>query len=1080
MKTFVRYSLKQVVFINVVFVLLIVAGVYCLFTTPVENMPPVDIGRVFINTVYYGASAEDVEKLVTKEIEDAIDGLENVEYIRSRSLRNYSSVDVKFIDDSDYESLYDDLRFRVLNIKDELPAEVDDPAFFYIDTQVWMPVIVVDILGDIPNHSLKLLGDELKTNILHINGVREVDLSGEYRKEFHVSLNPEKLRALGVTFNQAAEAIRSANTKKPTGRFREGTSAYMLDAGKRVASQEDVLNIVVRRDGDGNFIRVRDLVTTARISHRDPDVIASVNGKNSLSLLVKKEDSGNAITIAEHVKKLSGNFAEVHKDDGISVAFTWDSTIEIHDSIRTLSGNLILGLILVMLVLWLTLGFRNAMLTAIGLPFSFLVVAIIMKFTTLTINTISIFSFVLVSGIIVDDAVIILENVYRHMQMGKNPKEAIVDGMAEIMLPVISSALTTIMAFVPMLIMTGSTGEFFSVIPKAVSFALGASLIEALIILPIHILEWGPKKNTHPVSYTQNTGQHLSSGVFAPLWKLYYRILGILLRNKLKTISLLSGVFLLALMILFLSITGKVPLIKVKFFPGSFFRYHVPVIMPRGSAIEHTDEFVRALSKFISSLGDKQALAIAGTAGRYEDKDYALHIGHHYGQVVVTLPKEKDRELPENPKNDLMLHLEYIREKAHEFINEQYKDNPQKPVVSVFPESTGPPVGRPVNIRIAGDTMENVLAATNTIMDYIRSNEKFSDLTDLSDNREKPQKVVKYTPKLEAAYEFGLSPGEISSLVAGTLNGRYAGEFRTSDEEVDLLIRLARKDDEGNFMKAGISTPSDILDIPLIEHSASPVFLRDIVEIQYADEPDIKTRYNGNPAITITSDIKAGSRLSTSRVQVLVKRFFDTIANRYQGVTVDFGGEFESTSRSYTSLVFAFLIAILAIYVILATQFKDYLQPLIILSAVTFSIIGVTFGMFVTQSTFTVGSFLAVIGLAGVAVNDSLILIDFINVRRREGMSVRDAVTDACSLRMRPVLITTITTILGLLPMAIGIPRKSITWAPMATAFVTGLSSATILTLLIIPVLYELSERLKNIFRQVTGKEQGRSISQGV
>jgi HAE1 family hydrophobic/amphiphilic exporter-1 len=1071
MRPVVRYTLKQVVFINVVFVLLIVGGVYSLFTTPVENMPPVDIGRVFISTGYYGASADDVEKLVTKKIEDALDGLENIEFIQSRSLRNYSSVDVKFIDDSDYESLYDELRFRVLNIKNELPSEVDDPVFFYLDTQQWMPVIVVDLVGDLPNRSLKLLAEELKTSILHIQGVREVNLLGVYKKEFHVSLDPVKLSKYGLTFNKVSEAIASANTKIPTGRFRKNRSEYMLDAGSRLSSQQEILNVVVRRDGDGNFIRLRDVVTTAMIDYRDPDVISSVDGLNSLSLLVKKEDKGNSIKIAEVVRKLSSQFEDAHKKDGVSVKFTWDSTNEIHDAVRTLSGNMILGMALVIIVLWLTLGFRNAMLTAIGLPFSFLCVVIIMKFTHVSINTISIFSFVLVTGIIVDDAVIILENVFRHMQMGKTAKNAIIDGVAEVMLPVTSTALTTILAFVPMLIMTGSTGEFFSVIPKAVSFALAASLLEALVILPIHILDWGPKGISRSFSTGQDMPSHLGSGIFAPFWKLYRKLLDILLDHKIKTLALLSGVFLIAVAILALSITGRVPLIKVKFFPGSFFRYHIPIIMPRGSSIEHTDKTVRDLSKFILSLGQKQALAVSGTAGRYEDDDYSLHFGHHYGQAIVTLPPEKEREFPENPGNDLMVHLAYIREKVNDYIDEKYKGSAQKPVAKVFPENTGPPVGKAVNIRISGNTTEEAVKATDRIMVYLESEEEFSDLIDLGDNRAAFQKVVYYTPKQEAVFEYGLSPGDTTALVAGTLHGRYAGEFRTADEEVDLRVRLARQDDAGNVRGAGISIPSDILDVPVIEHSSSPVYLRDIVEMRYGFEPDIKTRYNGKPTITISSDIKDGSRLSASRGQLLVKKYFEKIAGEYPGVTLNFGGEFESTSRSYTSLSFAFLIAILGIYVVLASQFKDYFQPIIIISAVAFAVIGVSFGMFFSRSTFTVGSFLAVIGLAGVAVNDSLILIDFVNVRRREGRPMREALLDACSLRMRPVLITTVTTILGLLPMAIGIPRKSIAWSPMATAFVTGLSSATILTLLIVPVEYELVEKLRLFLRRISGKE---------
>ncbi len=531
-----------------------------------------------------------------------------------------------------------------------------------------------------------------------------------------------------------------------------------------------------------------------------------------------------------------------------------------------------------------------------------------------------------------------------------------------------------------------------------------------------------------------------------------------------------SAIFLLALLILGLSVTGIVPLINVKFFPGSYFRYHLAVIMPAGTSIERTDAVVRDLSRFIVSMGSKQALTASGAAGFYEDEDYSLHSGHRYGQVVVTLPEEKERDFPENPGNDLMLHLDYIREKVNDFIDRKYGDSGLKPYLKVFPENTGPPTGKAVNIRISGNTMDEVVRAADALKQYLGSGEEFSGLQGLEDNRATSQRVVKYIPRQEAVFEFGLTPRAATSLVAGALNGRYAGEFRSRDEDVDLLVRLARADDPGNSRGTGISEPADILDVPVIESSSSPVLLRDLVEIKYMNEPTIRTRYNGKPAITISSDIKAGSNLSPSRVQVLVKRFFEDIAGEHPGVTISFGGEFESTKRAYTSLVFAFFIALLCIYMVLSSQFKDYFQPLIIISAVAFALIGVVFGMFITRSTFTIGSFLAVVGLAGVAVNDSLILIDFMNRRRRAGTPLREAVIAACSVRMRPVLITTVTTMLGLLPMAIGIPDKSVAWAPMATAFVTGLSSATLLTLLIVPVEYELSETLRLFLRRATGR----------
>ncbi|MBF0203784.1 MAG: efflux RND transporter permease subunit [Desulfamplus sp.] len=495
MKSFVNFTLKQTVFLNVVFVILTVAGVFSLLTTPVENMPPVDMGKVFITTIYYGASADDVENLVTNEIEDALDGLENVEYIQSRSRRNASSVEVKFLDDTDYEALYDELRFRVLNVKKKLPQGADDPMFFYVDTKMWIPVIVVNLIGDLGNRTLKLLSDELKSNLIKIDGVQAVKIAGEYEKEFHVTIDPEKLRDLGVTFSEVADAIRSYNTRIPTGRFKKGSRNMMLDTGNTLDSQQDILDVVVRRDGDGNYIHVRDLTIASGVSHRDPDTISSVNGQSTISLLVQKEDSGNSVSIAEKVKEMATAFEASHKTDDLSIVVTYDSTVEINDSVKTLGGNLILGMSMVVLILWITLGFRNAMLTAIGIPFSFMVTLIIVKYSGQSINTISLFSFVLVSGIIVDDAIIVVENVYRHFEMGKSLRESVVDGVSEVILPIASAALTTVLAFLPMLIMTGTTGDFFSVIPKAVTFALIASLFEAVFCLPVHILDWGPKKH---------------------------------------------------------------------------------------------------------------------------------------------------------------------------------------------------------------------------------------------------------------------------------------------------------------------------------------------------------------------------------------------------------------------------------------------------------------------------------------------------------------------------------------------------------------------------------------------------------
>ncbi len=1068
MRNVVKYSIRQTVFINLIFIILTVAGVYSLFTTPVENMPMVDIGEAFITTVYFGASAEDVEKLITTEIEDALDGMENIEFVRSNSFRNYSSIHIKFIDDTDYRRLYDEMRFRVLSIKDELPPEADEPFFQFIDTDIWKPVIMVGVSGDIPQNSLKQYAEDLKTLLADIPNVKSVGIEGEYEKEFHVSLDPEKLRRFGITFHQAAQAVQGANTKIPTGRFKQENSEFMLDAGMRLRSQKEVLDVVVRRDGDNNFVRIKDLVTAARISYRDPGLIPSVNGNNTLRLRITKEELGNTLKIAALVKKAARHFETIHKKDGVHIVFTNDSTIEINDSINTLGGNLLVGMTLVCFVLWATLGFRNSLVTIVGIPFAFLCSIIIMKINAVSINTISLFSFVLVTGIMVDDAVIIMENVFRHLQMGKPLKEAVIDGTAEVMLPVISAAITTIFAFLPMLIMTGSTGEFFSYIPKTVTFALIASLLEALFILPIHILDWGPKKihRKRVVDEEEDPFHHLQSGIFKHAWKAYYGIVEFLLNHKWFSFALISGLLVSALAILILSMSGIAPLIKVKFFPGNYFRYHVALALPPGVAIETTDSVVRDISKYIMSLGPQQAQSASGSAGYYEDQDYSRQNGHHYGEIIVTLPDESVRNFPDNSTNDPMAHLEYMRQKIHAYVDNNYNGKAYKPKVKVFEESDGPPTGKPVNIRISSATLHQALAATDEIMSYMSSEHELTDLRDLDDDRPKNQMVVKFVARQESCFEYGLSPGEVTSLVAGALNGQYVGKFRAFDEEVDLKVRLARQDDPANMTTSGLLEPIDILNIPMVEHSASPIMLRDLVDAEFSQEPTVRSRYKGKPSVTISANVATGSKLSPARVQVLVNEFFSTIEKKYPGVALTYAGEFESTSKSFTSLSFAFLIAIMAIYLVLASQFNNYIQPLIIISAVPFALIGVVYGLLITRTTFTIGSFLAIVGLAGLAVNDSLLLIDFINVRLKKGRALRNAIIEACAARMRPVLITTITTMLGLLPMAIGIPNRSISWAPMATAFVAGLSSATMLALLIIPVEYEIFEGFKTFVKE--------------
>ncbi|HID98509.1 MAG TPA: efflux RND transporter permease subunit [Thermodesulfobacteriaceae bacterium] len=1043
MRPLVRFTLGHTVFFNLIFVLLMVAGAFCFFNLPLERYPNVEMGKVLISTYYPGASSTDVETLITTKIEEALEDLEDVEFIRSKSYRERSSILVKFIDDADYQFLYRELRFKVLGILDELPPEVDPPVFKYIDVRDWLPVINVNLAGDRSNRALSLMAEDMQVSLRQIEGVHDVELTGEFIREFHVVLDPDRMKALGITFEETAEALRRANVFFPAGDFADGSGEYVIRVDEKFRSREEVVNSIIRKDLDGSFVTVNDIIRDARLSYRDPFVISSINGENCVTLKVLKTDEGNAVTIAEHVRKTAEEFRPILEKEGVRAILTQDSTVYINDSVTTLGWNMLLGICLVSVILWYFMGIRNAGLTTLGIPFSFLVTMLIMYFTGNSLNEITLFCFVLVAGIIVDDAIVVVENIYRHCQEGFPLRDSIINGTSEVMVPVISATSTTVAAFLPMLIMTGATGEFFAQVPRAVTFAILASLLECLFILPIHYLDFGPR----PAS-PADAGEVHDNTILKFFHALTVRIVSVTLRFPFISIGTVSAAFIIAIAILGVSVTGKMPLIKIKFFPDDYKYYYINLRYPGTTPVEAVSEQLKEISRFVMEGGPGMAGSAAAFAGFYINEDYEQIFGNNLGTVIVTLPAKDHQHFADFPENDPIKHLDFMRRRLEE------KFTSSGCILWVRPEKDGPPTGRDINARIMGTNPDAVKGLSREIMHFLETDPEISgDLIDLQDDQGLTGRVFHMDIRQDRAHEYGISTLAAARLAASVLDGRIAGRFRLADEEVDLKLMV----DTSSFRN-----PVDALDIAVMEHPSGPIRLRDLVRTYTNLEPDFLTRYQGERAVTITANIKPGADISTPLVIDRLKSYYRTVREEFPGAVLSFGGEFESTRRSFKSLIYAFAIAILIMYVILATQFRSYLQPLIILSAVVFSLIGVIFGKLFTQSLFTVNSFIAVVGVTGIVVNDSLVLIDFINRKHRSGMSRREAIYQGIKIRLRPILLTTMTTTLGLLPMAVGIPSYSIVWGSMATTFVTGLATATALTLFIVPVQWELIEKFKD------------------
>ncbi|MFT5727137.1 MAG: multidrug efflux pump subunit AcrB [Desulforhopalus sp.] len=1063
MEKLVLFTLKQRVVMNLLFVLLIVVGAFTLLEVSVDRYPNIHFGKMYINTYLPGGSPEEVETLVTQKIEESLQEIDHIEYIRSSSYRERSNIVIKFIDDSDYEKTYNDVRINVLSKAKNLPERAESPVFNFLDVGDWFPTVSVNVSGAHTNTTLKLVAEEIKIPLSAIDGVSRVKMLGEYTREFHLLLDALKMESYGLTFQEITTVLQHANISIPAGHALTGGGEFTIRVDEQFTSRQEVMETILRTDEDGSFIRIADIVDDAFHTYQEPHIVASINGEECVTLQVLKSENGNALKIATEVRKLVDELRFVYGKDNVHLTVSQDSSIRIKDSIRVLGVNLMVGIILVCIIIWLFMGFRNAALTTIGIPFAFLVTLIFMYVTGNSINEVSLFAFILVSGIIVDDAIVVVENIYRHVQQGEPIKKAIVVGTSEVFLPVVSATLTTAAAFLPMLLMTGMIGDFFSIIPKTIVFALVASLLECLFILPCHYLEFGRREeNREPEELKRHPLSQVKEAVPMRITRrLCNKLILFTLKFRYTSQILLIMVFLVAAIIFTLSFQGKSNLIRIQFFPDNYSVFYVEVFGPAGTPISLTNDVITKFSQVLDDDGPAMAESVLGFSGFYIDDDFAPQYGSTMGHIAVTLPPVGKRHFADYPKNDVVQHLDDIKNRLALHLPEQF-------TMVIRPEKDGPPTGKDITIRVLGTNNDNVELLAEKVRSFLASHESIGPwLSGLKDDQGKVSKIFRIHVLKEKVAELGLQVDQVAGLAASVVNGQIVGTMKRSDEEIDIIVKIAQPEQ---------LELAQTLEIPIIDSPGGIIRLRDLCTYDYSVESGILSRFQQQRSITLTTDIDSGTSLTPAMIVNKTKEYYQGIRKQYPGATLTFAGEHESTQKSFLSLTYAFVVATILIYLILAAQFQSYLQPLIIISAVIFALLGVIFGTFLARTLFTINSFVAVLGVTGVVVNDSLVLVAFINSCYRSGMGRREALLTAANTRLRPIILTTLTTTLGLLPMALGFPEYSIVWGSMAMTFVTGLCTATVLTIIIVPaqwdIIMDLTES-RNAIKEAKNRQHG-------
>jgi multidrug efflux pump subunit AcrB len=667
--------------------------------------------------------------------------------------------------------------------------------------------------------------------------------------------------------------------------------------------------------------------------------------------------------------------------------------------------------VLVILTLMVFIGARNAVLAGLGIPFSFLATFAVMKWLGMSINGVSIFALVLVLGIVVDDAIIVIENIYRYLEKGLSPYEA-ARHAGEVAAPVIASVTSTMAAFLPMLIMTGIIGEFLAVIPMVVTIALAASLLEALFILPSHIADFGRRRRRPP----------LGDPVFRFLLRIYRRLIVLALGNR----------AMLIIFILVLAVVGglAIPFLTVEMFPDDDLpKFSVRIEAPEGTPLDAMTAILAGVEEKALTLSRDELKAVLGRSGIiYSENDEPIR-GTNVGEVIVEVVRKEERKRSiDEIIDDLRGRIGVI---------------PGIRSVEFHKFEGGPPEGSPVAVQVKGKSLANVEPLVEEIKEVLRA---IPGTRDIRDNLNPGKKLLTVKVDPERAARYGLSPSSIGLEIRAANDGLEASVFRDGDEEVDIFVKLRQEDRD---------TSAAIRSLKLATPEGELVPLENLAVIDLVPGPSKVRRRDFERTVTITSDLDTEVNTSLKTNQALVDEIPDLLA-RHPGFTIELGGEYEKTQESFASLGRAFLIALLVIYTILGIQFQSFLQPLVIMLTVPFAFIGVITGLLVNGHPFSLVSLVAIVALAGIVVNDSLVLVDFINKSRQRGISLYRAIVRAGTVRMRPVIMTSLTTVVGLLPMSLALGGESPVWEPLATSIIWGLVFSTFLTLFVIPVAYSL------------------------
>ncbi|MCG0276638.1 MAG: efflux RND transporter permease subunit [Thermosediminibacteraceae bacterium] len=1016
-----KFSIKRPVTMIMIVIIVLVLGAVSLERLGTDLLPDISFPTLMVITQYEGAGPEEVENLVTKPLEQVLSTVSNVKSIRSTSLEGVSNITVEFNWGTNMDFAVLDVREKVDLIKDMLPPDVRSPQIYKYDASQ-IPLMEIAVYGGDDLGQLKKVAEEkIKNRLLQLEGVGMVQVFGGTEREVHIVVDPDKLMRYGLTMDAIVRALQAENLNLPGGAISYGKREYLIRSVSEFKDISEIRELPIPVNGG-----TVPLSSLARVEYADEtDVISKMNKKPSVVLVLYKQSGFNTVQVSEKVSKELENLKkELPADVGYTIVF--DQANFINKAIGNVVDNAISGALLAVGVIYLFLrDLRSTLIIGITIPISIITTFVLVYFNKLTLNLLSLGGLALGVGMLVDCSIVVLDNIFRHREEGEDSITAAISGTDEVARAVLASTLTTVVVFLPVVYVEGIASQLFKDLALTVTYSLMASLIVSLTLIPLLSTRLMVGRKMQSNGIVGGIGRKFDTA-YGKVLNFYENFLRWALSHRKVVIAVAAVAFAISV--------SLIPFVGTEFLPkfdiGSIM---ITVQMPDGTRIEEMERAVDELTAKMEAIPEiQEVLSIIGFSQGGEARD-------NEASIMVRLKPMEERERDSDA----------VAEEIRKIVSKVpgVKAN----VVSLAGMMFLGEASEAVSIKIKGDDIEKLKEISDQVVNIVKSVPGTREVKS-SIAMERPEINIKVNR--DKAMLYGLNSAYVASYVKSAVQGITATRLRTEGDEIDVKVKAEESlvNDMSKLKSLTIPTPVGV-----------PLPLASIAGVEKGEGPISIDREDQARAIKVTGSVLGRFTGDVNReIQEKLKHL-----RLPEGYTIEIGGEQEQIVESFKSLFLAFMLALLLVYMVMAAEFESLMQPFVIMFTVPLGAIGVVLSLLLTGRSLNIASFIGIITLAGIVVDNAIVLIEFVNQLRERGLSREEALLKAGPIRLRPILMTTLTTLLGLLPLALGFGEGGELGASLATALIGGLTVSTVLTLVVVPVLYTAFEDLGKMLGRI-------------